>query len=368
MFIFATLAMVVGLSTISAHAAIVTTGDVNPANPATWTGSTPVTIANTADGSVTVNGGSTSTTGRVTMATTFGVTGTLTVDGLGSTWNVGGITAGTSSLPANFAGGTGIVNITNGGTINSGGTSRVFIGAAFNTTGYLNITNGGRLTGGTTLADYLNSTGIMTVDGVGSSVSGGSISVGERGNGLLKILNGATVSSGSSAGVARYDTSTSRAIVDGLGSSWTMRQLLVGTGMANGGSGAVGLLTVSNGATLSNQGPAQLGTLSNAVGTIMVNGASSSWTNIPGPSNCAGFSAPVCGLNVGIEGTGHVSISDGATLTTNALYINNQSRLTVDLGTGSTVTVGGGTGILTNDGTIRMAAKATAASGTYTPI
>jgi len=347
-----------------ADAAIVTTGDVNPADPATWTNQTPVTIANTADGSATVNGGSTVTTGLVNVATTFGVTGTLTVDGVGSTWNVGNLgslAVGTSNLPGNFAGGTGIVNITNGGTLNG----LPFIGAAFNTTAYLNISNGGILTRGATLGDLNQSTGIMTVDGVGSSVNGGNgISVGEKGNALLKILNGATVSNATAnGGVARYDTSTSRAIVDGLGSTWAMGTLSVGQGMANNGSGAVGLVTVSDGATLSNQRPARVGQLSRGLGTVMVSGVGSSWTSVA-TSGCS-TSEPVCGLNIGIDGTGNVSVSDGATLTTNALYINNKSRLTVDLGTGSTVT---STGVLTNNGTVLMAAKATAANGTYAPI
>ncbi|MGC4098276.1 MAG: VPLPA-CTERM sorting domain-containing protein [Nitrospira sp.] len=351
-----------------AQAAVLTTGDVVPSNPATWAANTPVSIAKTANGSATVNGGSTVTTGLVDVASTFGVTGTLSVDGPGSTWNVGNlglVTVATSSLPDNFAGGTGTVNITNGGTVNA----TVFVGSAFNTTGSLNIASGGRVTKGVTLGDSNKSTGIMTIDGSGSSVGGGrTVSVGEKGNGFLKVLNGATINSGTSSGiVARYDTSASRGIVDGVGSSWTMGQLTIGQGMANNGSGGVGLLTVSNGATLSNTRPAELGFRTGGTGIVMVNGAGTTWTSIAAPGSCSQFD-PVCGLNIGVQGTGRVSVSDGATLTTNALGINNKSTLTVDLGTGSTVSVSGSTGTLTNDGTIRLAAKATAANGTYAPI
>ena len=362
------------LSVRSLDAAVVTTGDVSPADPATWFANT-VTIGNTVDGSVLVNGGS-MVTAQAKLATAFGVTGMLTVDGAGSRWGwfgIGGsITVGTSSNPAIFAGGTGILNITNGGTVDN----TVNIGNAFNTTGHLKITNSGRLTRGGTLGDNLQSTGTATVDGAGSQwtpLTGG-VTVGSKGTGLLKIFNGATVSgtSGLGATVGRYDTGTGRVILDGLGSTWSVGTgaFDVANGMANNGSGAVGLVTVSNGATFSNQGQTRIGYLSQSVGTVMVNGTGSSWTSIPGPgseSGCTTFipNPVVCGLNVGVQGTGNFSVSDGATLTTNALYINNKSRLTVDLGTGSTVT---STGVLTNDGTIRLAAKATAANGTYAPI
>ncbi|HMU56001.1 MAG TPA: VPLPA-CTERM sorting domain-containing protein [Nitrospira sp.] len=365
LFIFATLAMVVGLSTVSAQAAIITTGDVTPSEPP-WGG---LTIGNTADGSVLINGGSAVTAnGETKLAMTPGVTGTLTVDGAGSTLGFVGfglIRVGTSSLPQNFAGGTGILNVTNGATVNT----EVSIGFAFNTTGYLNITNGGRVTRGSSLGTNLLSTGIATVDGVGSewNFSG---TIGSRGTGLVKILNGATVLYTGSGGttVGRYETGTGRVILDGVGSAWTMGgQFSVGPNMAAAGSvGAGGLVTVTNGATLSNQSQTWLGYTSRAVGTVMVNGAGSSWSSVAAPGSCTGLiTGPVCGLNIGIEGTGHVSVSDSATLTTSALYLNNQSRLTVDLGTGSTVT---STGVLTNDGTIRMVAKATAANGTYAPI
>ncbi|BCA57079.1 hypothetical protein W02_42190 [Nitrospira sp. KM1] len=342
----------------SVDAAIVTTGEVNPADPSAWAGGTTVTIANTANGSVTVNGGSSISTGTVEVAKTFGVTGALTVDGLGSTWNTGSsISVGTSSLPANFAGGTGIVNISNGGTING----TVFIGQAFNTTGYLNITTGGRLTRGGSLGDLLNSNGIVTVDGVGSqwASTSGSITVAQRGNGLLKILNGATVSS-SGAGVGRYTTGTGRVILDGPGSSWTMGigGLQVGTGMAGGpGPGGVGLVTVTNGATMTNQGEAILGYTLPATGTVMVNGTGSTFTS-------------AFDLYIGRDGAGRVSITDGAKFQGGPVNINSQSLLTVDVGTGSSVVSTAPFVLpqLNNNGTIRTVAKATAANGTYTPI
>ncbi|MGC4098279.1 MAG: hypothetical protein QM706_14285 [Nitrospira sp.] len=358
--------MLMSLSIKSAEAAVITTGDVTPPYP--WTAAP--TIGNTANGSVTVNGGSTVTVnGETKIAMTPGITGTLNVDGVGSRWNFNGfgvIRAGTSSLPQNFAGGTGILNITNGGIVNTA----VSMGDAFNSTGYLNITNGGILMLGGSLGSGSLSTGIATVNGVGSRWDAGGAEIGSRGTGLLKILNGATVSSRNGAVIGHFDTSNGRVIVDGPGSTWTLPGtggiFSIGQGVASGGTGARALVTVTNGATLSNPGLTRMGQFSGAIGTVMVNGAGSSWSSVAAPGACAGGSpVPVCGLNVGMDGTGNVSVSDGATLTTNALYINNKSRLTVDLGTGSTVT---STGVLTNDGTIRLAAKATATNGTYAPI
>ncbi|MGC4098277.1 MAG: VPLPA-CTERM sorting domain-containing protein [Nitrospira sp.] len=364
----AILTMLSSLSIGAAEAAVITTGDVTPSNPATW-GTTPPRIGNTANGSVMLNGGSVVTiVGNTNLAMTPGVTGTLTVAGVGSTWDPSGngfIVAGTSSLPQNFAGGTGIVNITNGGTVNS----IPLIGFAFNTTGYLNITNGGRLTRGGTLGNNLLSTGIATVDGVGSQwILFGGADLGSRGTGVLKITNGGTVT-GSGASVGRFETGSGHVILDGVGSTWNMSTGQFDVGATMSATGTVGngsIVTVSDGATLSNLGPTRLGATARAVGTVMVNGAGSNWSSVAAPGACNGLlPTPVCGLNVGIDGTGNVSVSDGAKLTTNALYINNKSRLTVDLGTGSTVT---STGVLTNDGTIRLAAKATAANGTYAPI
>jgi len=363
-------AVLLSLSMRAAEAAVITTGDVTPAYP--WT--TAPTIGDTADGSVVVNGGSTVLVNGITqVAMTPGITGTLTVEGTGSAWNFNGfgsLRVGTSSAPQYIAGGTGVLNITNGGTVDTG----VIIGFAFNTTGYLNITNGGQLLRGGPLGSSLLSTGIATVDGVGSrwAAGGGQVSVGAQGAGLLTITNGGTVTS-FGGGVGRYNTGSGRVILDGPGSNWTMGfgsqsggTFGIASGQSAGGSGSVGLITVTNGATLSHSGQTWLGRLSGDVGTVLVNGAGSSWANAAGPGACTGLApTPVCDLNVGLEGTGHVSVSDGAALTTNALAINNQSTMTVDLGTGSTVT---STGVLINDGTIRLAAKATAANGTYAPI
>lgn len=374
----AALAVVTALASLpigAADAAVVLTGDVTPSDPAMWRTTSP-TIGNTADGSVVVNGGSILTAGVANLAMTPGVTGTLTVDGAGSRWDNPGsalIAAGTSSFPQFLAGGTGIVNITHGGTVDS----PVNIGFAFNTTGHLNITNGGILTRSGTLGANRLSTGIATVDGVGSQWAGrGGIEVGGRGTGLLNILNGATVSASGSLDVGRFDTGTGRVVLDGPGSTLSVvapvvgtGQLILGSDQSAGGSAAVGLITVTHGAALSNQGVAELGVGPQGFGTVLVHGSGSSWSSVAVPGACNGLlPTPVCGLNVGIQGTGHVGVSNGGTLTTNALYVNPQSTFTVDLGTGSSATVGGGVEPLTNDGTIRLMAGAGAANGSYAPI
>ncbi|SPP62949.1 VPLPA-CTERM sorting domain-containing protein [Nitrospira lenta] len=346
---FALPAAMVGLVAGLAQAALLTTGDVNPVNSANWTNGSTVSIGTTSNGAVVLDSGSTVNLGSVTanLGNAAGVTGTISVDGAGSAWQGFGasrITAG------NGAGGIGVINLTNGGLM-SGLSLRV--GFANNSTGILNISNGGILANGAALGDAVGSTGIATVDGAGSQLNN-ALAVGDRGTGLLTIKNGASATTYYGT-VGRYSTGTGIVVVDGPGSSWNVGTSGLQVGIGIDGGGGVGRLTVTNGAVLAVDGSVQdsgLGIFNGSKGTVMVNGASSQWTNLHG-------------VHVGQSGTGQLSLSDGAAFTASALTINSASVVTMDVGTGSTVT---STGALINDGTIRMAAKATAANGTYTPI
>jgi len=337
-----------------AQAAIVTTGEVTPANPSTWASNTTITIGSSTTGTVAVNGGSGVTTGTVNMATSFGTTGTITVDGAGSSWTVPGtnsILAGTSSNQQVFAGGTGNVNITNGGVINS----NLGLANAFNSNATLTIATGGKLMKSLTVAGGLGSTAVATVDGAGSTVTGDAF-VGEGGTALLKITNGATVS-GSQGSVARFEHSTGRVIIDGPGSAWTMgiSGLKIGVGMPRMSGVGTGVVTVTNGGSMSTQGEADLGLLTRGVGTVMVSGSNST------------FTSPL-GINVGKDGIGRLSVTDGSMVSGKPITVNSQSLLTVDVASSVVSSAPPILPQLINNGTIRPVAKATAANGTYTPI
>ena len=90
-----------------------------------------------------------------------GSTGTVTVDGTGSSWT------NSSLLYAGYSG-TGTLTIQNGGAVS-------------NTIGYIGVNSG--------------STGTVTVDGAGSSwTNTGTLYVGNSGTGTLTIQNGGAVS------------------------------------------------------------------------------------------------------------------------------------------------------------------------------
>jgi len=94
------------------QAAITTTGDVSPADPATWTTSTSAYIGNLDWGEVDIANGSAVNSSYGYIGRSLYATGEVTVDGAGSTWTNG------YSLYAGYYGG-GTLNITNGGALSS---------------------------------------------------------------------------------------------------------------------------------------------------------------------------------------------------------------------------------------------------------
>ncbi|BCA57078.1 hypothetical protein W02_42180 [Nitrospira sp. KM1] len=341
---------VIGTSMPIAHAAIVGTGDVTPIDPSTWTSTTFAVVGNTANGSVLVDGGSDIVSGHTQLGQSVGVTGTITIDGAGSTWTR---TGGQTNVGV-ASGATGILNIRNGAIVTD--TSLIFVGQASGSAGMLNITNGGSLTGRGVIASNAGATGTVTVDGAGSQwVTSGALIVGSQGRGLLSVTNGGALTFTSAngliiAGSGGGTTAGSRVMVDGPGSVITGGRLTIASGTTTG------IMTVTNGGKVSTVGDAVLGNANPAaVATMFVNGAGSEWTNTGNLSN-------------GNPGSGRLSVTDGAKVSVSQLTMNAPSILTTDLGTGSSVTVGSGTGTLINIGTIRMAARADVANGTYAPI
>ena len=211
------------------YAAISTTGDVNPANPATWTPSTSGYIGPTETGTMYITNGSDVIDHVGYISYSLGSTGTVTVNGSGSTWTNGsGLTVGMY--------GDGTLDIINGGATSIGN-------------------------GGSTIGSQSDSTGEVTVDGAGSTwTNSQGLTVGYLGNGKLDITNGGNVVSNgdmfddddltavSYNSIGSASNSTGTVTVNGSGSYWKMGHKL------NVGSSGSGTLNITDGGLVSVSG------------------------------------------------------------------------------------------------------------------
>ncbi|MGD0960936.1 MAG: hypothetical protein ABSB19_14115 [Methylomonas sp.] len=403
------------LSASSAQAAYIETGDVEPlTNPSTWTtgSGSGITdyIGNTANGSLTVNAGSSLNSYAIDLGATSGVTGTLNLDGSGTTWlDQNGI--------SNIGdGGAGIVNITNGAqaTLSSSanlgsGSNGIVIGNGSN--GVVNVSGAGSLFNvGQSLIGYSGGTGLINVSNggtydseansetaftfvVGDSTGGGTIDVSGTGstwnyNGInggiyqglqtgdvstISLSNGGIaninasiymgygggtayidLSSGATMNIkntfnAGYNYGTAYVSIDGAGTTWNGSG---GSFDVASTSFATGYVAVTNGALVNETGNTVIGYNSGNHGFLNVDGSGTQFKT-------SGE------LYVGYLGTGVVSISDGASSTSASGIIDSTSTLISDVGTGSSIKA---TGALTNNGTLQVVAGAGISTGTYTPI
>ncbi len=166
-------------------------------------------IGDTNRGMLTVNNGATVSSLLGDIGNSSGSTGTVTVDGAGSTWtNSTTLTVGRL--------GSGILTIQNGGLVIANTSSS--IGTFFS--------------------------GTATIDGAGSTWSAGKLTVGRLGTGILTIQNGGAVST-SSVSIASFTASTSTATVKDAGSTWTNASDLY-VGGSDAAEGGTGKLKVQN--------------------------------------------------------------------------------------------------------------------------
>ncbi len=271
------------------NAAISTTGDVAPSDPATWDEDTDAYIGKTSDGSMSITSGSDIESHSVFIGNDSGVDGAVTITGSGSTW--------TNSSSILVAGdyGDGTLDITAGGAVS-------------NTEGYI-----GRRVG---------STGEVTVDGTGSTWTNSlSLNVGNIGNGTLNITAGGAVNN-TTAYIGALSGSTGEVTVSGTGSTWTNSLSL------NVGNIGNGTLNITAGGAVNNT-TAYIGALSGSTGEVTVSGTGSTWTNSGN-------------LIVGLSGNGTLDITAGGVVsnTSNGFIGYNEGVtgvVTVD-GTGSTWT------------------------------
>ena len=140
--------------------------------------------------------------------------GAVTVDGIGSSWQLAGPSA---SLDVG-ASGEGSLTITNGGEV-------------LNADSYLS----------TSIGDNAGSSGTVTVNGTGSKLTNinASINVGNSGNGTLNILNGGSVSN-TFGSVGRQAGGIGTVTVNGTGSSWNNTSAILYLGES--GSGTINII------------------------------------------------------------------------------------------------------------------------------
>ena len=367
---------------------------------------TGVQIGQTGAGSLFLTGDSSLGANSIDLGYESGSTGTLSIDGPGASFEFGYFYVG--------KGGEGTMSITNGATVvGIDRSTRVTIGGHRTH----RDENGKQIRDeqGRTMYDY--GTGTVFVDGENSLLSGKSLFVGRYSEGSLFVTD---------KGSARFEkdikigdsmdafvTATGRVMVDGEGSSLvTEEDLLIG-GSANGelaiangadvtvyenfyigngshGSGEVTVkgrgstLTIGEDTYVSKQGTGVLNITDGGVvasngdvsyigyykekskGAVIVNGEGSEWNNsgelYVGYNKKNKYDAP-----------GTLSISDGGKVSTESVNVyNSDSVLTVDVN--SSLSVGSGTGTITNNGTIRLVAGAGADPGagngpvSYTPM
>lgn len=169
----------------------------------TWTNNFDITVGNKGNGTLNITGGGAVSSGYGIIGYQSGSTGVVNVDGSGSTLDVGySLSLGGGAFGNK---GNGTLNITNGGIVKS---------------------YGGHV------GDQFGSTGVATVSGAGSTwTNGAGICVGSwGGSGTLNIMDGGIVNSASgsigyyysSDGGGNTLNSTGVVTVDGTGSTWTI--------------------------------------------------------------------------------------------------------------------------------------------------
>ena len=281
------------------------------------------------------SGGALKTTGSYDqIGGNGGGTGTVTVDGLGSSWNAAGTildgNLGAGSLTVSNKASVTALNVDVGNNY-SGPTTNGASGTAL-------IESGGSVT--TTgpwdeIGANVGGTGAVTVTGAGSKwASGGAIEIGDGGNGSLTISDGASVTAVNEFDVGQQGNSSTN---DG-----SSGDLLI----ESGGTAATGGYNTGSGlydtVGLNAAGPTS---------TATVTGAGSSWT---------------MSANLVVDTTGDVSAADGGVISVDDdIFVNQGSTLSVDSSSAITddasaaqtghLTVGPdaqGTASLAGDGTV----------------
>lgn len=310
--------------TSAVHAAVITSGELDPADTDSWATSTAVYIGYDSTGTLEITEASSVSNVRdAYLGYNADSVGTVIVDGDGSLW-----------------------------------ASRRNIYVGYNGTGTIAITNGGSVTSQCGMVGT-RSNGTVTIDGQGSSwvtTAGMYVGVeGYEGAGSLAITNGGSMTTNNSF-ISYNSYNTGTVTVDGEGSTWTNAYNLYV------GRAGTGTLTVTNGGSVfSNPTDGEyrysyIGATKNSTGTVLINGEGSTWTD----GNK---------IYVGKSGVGRLAVTDSAQVSTKELVINSSSTVTVDMDSSLKIgTTDDWTGYINNAGTINLVAGSAVESGTYSPL
>lgn len=274
-----------------------------------WINSTTLIVGNSGAADLTVSDfGDVSTTG-ITIANVAGSTGTLNI---GAASGDTAVAAGTLTTPTiTFGAGTGtlLFNHTNtdydfdaaisgvgtvrfnAGTTNMTSDSSAFAGNIYTDGGNVVVANGAKV--GSNLTNTRGGS-LVTLTGTGSSwdVAGGDFRVAYFGDSDFHVLNNATLTSTTSF-VGYRSAETGTVLIDGAGSSWNNTTLYAAHyGVAD--------VTIQNGGSITSDG-GRIGYQVGSNGTVIVTGNSSNWQ----------MSST---LRIGRSGTGILNILDGGSV------------------------------------------------------
>jgi T5SS/PEP-CTERM-associated repeat protein len=246
-----------------------------------------ITVGSAGAGSLAISGGGTVSNTDAIIGNDATSIGMVTVDGTGSSWtNNGDLTVG------NFGNGT--LHITNGahvfnfsGVIGGDGSHgavtvdgadttwnndvNIYVGYDSQSSGSLSITNGAVVTSFSSYIAFGNgSTGMVMVDGAGSTWDNVGLDVGSSGTGTLIITNGAVVNG--SGLVGNEHGAVGHVIVDGTDSEWDPGSTEII------GVFGTGTLAITNGGTVVN-GNGIIASEASGTGSVTVDGIDSTWIN-----------------------------------------------------------------------------------------
>ncbi|SHO67718.1 autotransporter-associated beta strand repeat-containing protein/T5SS/PEP-CTERM-associated repeat-containing protein, partial [Pseudoxanthobacter soli DSM 19599] len=246
------------------------------------------TVGRYGSGSLTVSDGGLVTSGSGYLGSEAGSTGTATVTGSGSIWNLGNsslnvgrsgsgtllvsaggvVTSGTGYIADN-SGSTGSATVTGSGSHWNLGTNSLYVGDSA-LSASLTISAGGRVTSGSSeLASDNGDLGSVTVTGAGSTWTLGTatLTVGYSGLGTLLVEDGASLITGTGR-IGYSSGAVATATVTGADSSWAAEALYVG-------DSGTGTLTIADGGVVTADS-AEMGRYSaTGNGTIVVTGTGS---------------------------------------------------------------------------------------------
>jgi T5SS/PEP-CTERM-associated repeat protein len=237
---------------------------------------TQLIIGNNGTGTLNVNNGADVNVSGFNSTTSLGhhagSSGTVTVNGAGSTWttadqlwigehgtgtftvqNGGSVTtsslAGDKTIIGVFADANGFATVTGAG---STWTQTDGLTVGNSGPGTLTVSNGGSLaTTGLSIGDGLGASGSVTVTGAGSTMNGGgSINVGSTGNASMLIQNGGAVTSGAAL-IRALNSGTAQVLLTGAGATWNVTTGSLTIGLPEPGfTTRPTSLTISPGATV----------------------------------------------------------------------------------------------------------------------